>query len=77
VLRLFNYPAWRVEVNGHEVETETQDDTGQMLIPIAAGESRVRIVFIRTWDRTAGGVVSLVSAAILLLWFVRGNRPPP
>ena len=71
VLRLFNYPAWQVEVNGRKVETETQDDTGQMLIPVAAGESRVRLTFIRTWDRTLGGVVSLASAAILLLWFVR------
>jgi hypothetical protein len=73
VLRLFNYPAWQVEVNGHRVETETQDDTGQMLIPIAAGESTVKIGFIRSWDRTVGGIVSLVSAAMLLLWFARGR----
>ena len=68
VLRLFNYPAWRAEVNGRQVETETEDDTGQMLIPIAAGENRVRITFIRTWDRTVGGIVSLVTAVGLLLW---------
>jgi hypothetical protein len=73
VLRLFNYPAWRVEVNGHKVESETKDDTGQMLIPVAPGESRVQITFIRTWDRTVGGVVSLVSAAVLLLWLVKGR----
>jgi hypothetical protein len=73
VLRLFNYPAWRVAVNGHKVEPETQDDTGQMLIPIAAGESRVQIVFLRIWDRTLGAVVSLVTAAGLLLWFVKGR----
>jgi hypothetical protein len=73
VLRLFNYPAWQVEVNGQRVETETQDDTGQMLIPIAAGENTVQIKFIRTWDRTIGGIVSLVSAAMLLLWVGRGR----
>jgi 6-pyruvoyl-tetrahydropterin synthase-like protein/uncharacterized protein DUF6077 len=71
LLRLFNYPAWRVEVNGREVQTDTQDDTGQMLIPIAAGENKVQITFIRTWDRTVGGIVSLVSAAGLLLWLLR------
>lgn len=71
VLRLFNYPAWRVEVNGREVQTETQDDTGQMLIPIAGGKNRVQITFIRTWDRTVGGIVSLVSGAGVLLWLVR------
>lgn len=73
VLRLFNYPAWLVEVNGREVETETQDDTGQMLIPVKAGESRIQIRFIRTWDRTVGGIVSLVSALGLLLWVIRGR----
>lgn len=72
VLWLFNYPAWRVEVNGRRVEAETQDDTGQMLIPIAVGESRVQTTFVRTWDRTVGGLVSLVCAAGLLLWFVKG-----
>ena len=73
VLRLFNYPAWRVEVNGHKVQTETQDDTGQMLVPITARESIVHIIFVRTWDRTVGAIVSLVSAAGLLLWFVKGR----
>jgi len=69
VLRLFNYPAWLAEVNGQKVETETQDNTGQMLIPVKAGESLIQIRFIRTWDRTVGGVVSLVSALGLLLWW--------
>lgn len=82
VLRLFNYPAWHVEVNGHAVNAETQDDTGQMLIPINAGESRVRVTWIRTWDRTAGWIVSLVSAAALGLWFTtsrlrRAKRASP
>jgi hypothetical protein len=73
VLRLFNYPAWHVEVNGDKIETKTQDDTGQMLIPVAAGENRVRVTFTRTRDRTVGTIVSLVSAAGLLVWFVKGR----
>jgi XTP/dITP diphosphohydrolase len=73
VLRLFNYPAWQVLVNGHRVEAETQDDTGKMLIPIVAGESAVYVGFVRTWDRRLGGIVSLVSVAGLLLWFARGR----
>lgn len=68
VFRLFNYPAWRVEVNGHRVETKTRDETGEMLIPVPAGENQVRVTFIRTWDRTAGAAVSLITAAGLLLW---------
>ena len=58
VLRLFNYPAWRVEVNGQVVEASTRDLTGQMLIPVEAGENRVQITFMRTWDRTLGGMIS-------------------
>jgi hypothetical protein len=69
VLRLFNYPAWLVQVNGRRVEAETQDDTGQMLIPITAGENQVQITLTRTWDRAIGGVVSLVTGAGVLLWW--------
>jgi hypothetical protein len=62
VLRLFNYPAWRVEVNGQVVATAARDVTGQMLIPVEAGENRVQITFTRTWDRTLGGIISGVTA---------------
>jgi hypothetical protein len=76
VLRLFNYPAWRVEVNGQAVVTSTQDVTGQILIPVAAGENRVRIVFTRTWDRTLGGLISVVTALSLGVFVaLRRKRP--
>ena len=65
VLRLFNYPAWHVEVNGQSVKTLTRDVTGQMLIPIQSGENRVEIAFTRTWDRTLGGIIS--GATVLFL----------
>ena len=70
VLRLFNYPTWRVEVNGQVVATATRDVTGQMLIPVQAGENRVRITFTRTWDRIAGGIVSGVTALFLVVFGV-------
>lgn len=64
VLRLFNYPAWRVEVNGLAVEAGVREGTGQMLVPVQAGVNRVQIVFVRTWDRRTGAWISLL--AILL-----------
>lgn len=77
VLRLFNYPAWRVEVNGQVVATATREVTGQMLIPVQAGENRVQIRFMRTWDRTAGAIISAVTALFLggfvLGWLRKGN----
>lgn len=66
-LRLFNYPAWQVEVNGAPAVTSRMEDTGQTIIPVQAGENHVRIRFKRTWDRTAGAVISLVSCGFLLL----------
>jgi 6-pyruvoyl-tetrahydropterin synthase related domain len=70
-LRLFPYPAWKVDVNGHSVQTAAREGTGQMLVPVEAGVNRVQLTFTRTWDRSAGGWISvftlcgLVSARIL------------
>jgi hypothetical protein len=74
VLRLFNYPAWRVEVNGQMVATTTRSVTGQMLIPVQAGENRVQIRFTRTWDRKLGGIVSAVTALLFGIYFVLRRR---
>lgn len=65
-LRLFNYPAWEVTVNGERVATETTEVTGLMMIPVARGRNDVRIHFGRTRDRTVGGIVSLLSMGLLI-----------
>ena len=74
VLRLFNYPAWHVEVNGQIVETSARDVTGQMSIPVQAGENRVQITFTRTLDRTVGGVISGVTAFSLACFVILRRR---
>jgi hypothetical protein len=66
VLRLFNYPAWRVEVNGQLVPVETHEITGQTTFALPPGHNRVRITFIRTWDRTLGGVISAITAVFVV-----------
>jgi hypothetical protein len=66
-LRLFNYPAWRVEVNGRLVRAATREGTGQMLVPVEAGANRVQITFVRTWDRRVGGWISLVTIVVVLV----------
>jgi 6-pyruvoyl-tetrahydropterin synthase related domain len=76
VLRLFSYPAWRVEVNGQAVAASTQEVTGQMLIPVTAGENRVRILFTRTWDRTLGGFISIVTALSLGIFVALRRKHP-
>jgi hypothetical protein len=76
VVRLFAYPAWKVVVNGRPVRTNTLEDTGQLLIPVAAGVNRVQILFVRTWDRTLGEATSLIAVAGLLLGSRRKRRLP-
>jgi hypothetical protein len=73
-LKLFSYPAWRVEINGQRVQFGTLENSGQMLIPVQAGTNRVRITFIRTWDRIAGGWIS-AAAALLALVILRKSKP--
>lgn len=67
-LRLFRYPAWRAFVNGHDVETTAREGTGQMLVPISAGMNQVEIRFVRTWDRTAGTWISILTGAGVISW---------
>jgi hypothetical protein len=71
-LRLINYPAWRVQVNGREIVPGRADHYDQMIVPVAAGESRLRVRFTRTRDRTLGGV--LTAASLLAVVFLK-RRP--
>jgi hypothetical protein len=71
-LRLLNYPSWRVEVNDHVVIPERMGGSGQMIVPLASGQSHVVVRFLRTSDRTIGAVVTGLS--ILILAFLILNR---
>jgi hypothetical protein len=67
-VRLFPYPAWKVEVNGRVVETAAREGTGQMLVPVGEGTNRVQITFVRTWDRRLGGWISILAIILLVAW---------
>jgi uncharacterized membrane protein len=60
-LRLLNYPAWQITVNGREIVPRHPEGINQMLVPIAAGKSEIEVRFSRTPDRTAGAAISLFS----------------
>jgi hypothetical protein len=70
-LRLFNYPAWTVIVNGRHVGTRSSEVTGLMIVPVAAGASDVQVYFSRTPDRVAGDIISLISLAAFAMLSVR------
>lgn len=73
-VKLFRYPAWRVEVNGSVVETASRADSGQMLVPVSAGMNRVEIQFVRTWDRAVGGWISILAVVGVGGWSWRVRR---
>ena len=78
-IRLIDYPAWQVRVDGRESATEKLPKTAQMILRVAAGSHRVAITFRRTWDRKAGALVSAVSLLVLLAssWLTRRKRDSP
>ena len=77
-VRLFNYPAWRVTVNGVAAAAESRAVTGQLVIPANAGENRVEVSFARTWDRTLGAVISLITAlSTVAFFFIFKRRRAP
>jgi hypothetical protein len=72
-VKLLSYPAWRVQVDGGEVGFDVQPVTARMLLPLDVGTHRVEIRFRRTWDRTAGDAISVLSC-VALLGFAYGGH---
>ena len=77
-VRLVNYPAWAIRVNGHDARFDLRDETQQILVPLSAGNNRIEIRFRRTPDRTLGGAVSAFTAVALctFAWLFRKQRTP-
>ncbi|MGB9244003.1 MAG: 6-pyruvoyl-tetrahydropterin synthase-related protein [Candidatus Acidiferrales bacterium] len=65
-LRLLNYPAWEVRIDGAAVNPGSQPKIARMLVPVPAGQHRIEVNFRRTWDRTTGAAISGFSAILLL-----------
>lgn len=74
-LRLFRYPGWKVEVNGRRVRAG-RGDAGQMIVPVEAGVNHVQVTFGRTWDRTTGGWISVITALCAGACFAFAHRKP-
>lgn len=73
-LRVLNYPAWRVEVNGQAIHPERMDDVNQMVVPVGTGVSEIRVTFARTPDRQIGNAASAFSALVLAFLFWWGRK---
>jgi hypothetical protein len=77
VLRLYNYPSWQATVNGRYTKTATPNPGGQMIVPVAAGDSLVSIKFVQHWDRKLGAIISLVTVSLLGMLSIQANRRLP
>ena len=76
-LRVVNYPAWRVSVNGEKVAPERLDDINQMVVRVPTGTSLIQVRFTRTPDRTAGDLLTAFSIAVVAILIVFGNSSSP
>jgi len=73
-LRLLDYPAWRVEVNGKVVTPQHAETSGQMILRLPAGTQHIVVKFVRTPDRILGIFVSVAGLLALLALFNAGGQ---
>jgi hypothetical protein len=69
-LRLLQYPAWLVSINGRPAQTHRTVSYDAIVVAVPAGESRIEARFKQTADRAIGECISAFSAlaAGLLAW---------
>src|SRR5438270_74598 len=72
-IRLLDYPAWRLEINGQPAKPEFPEGTTQVILPLPAGTEGIKVGFGRTPDRTVGNALSLASLAVCAA-FLRKQR---
>ncbi len=67
ILRLMDYPAWRVTRNGGDVKDRALRSDGLMAIPVTAGVNQIEVEWRKTSDQWAGIELSAASLAITLI----------
>jgi hypothetical protein len=61
-IRTFNFPGWAATVNGEPAAITTGEDLGDIVLRLPAGAHQVRLDYLDTPPRRAGGYVSLFSS---------------
>jgi len=74
VLRLTDYPAWRVTLDEMEVQSRPHRSDGLMVIPLKSGANQIDVRWRTTRDQWAGYGVSLAALAITLTFGWKGRR---
>ena len=69
VLRLREYPAWRIEVNGVEMKNLPHRADGLVVIPVREGLNDIYVEWVETWDYWVGRGLTLFALPLFwLLW---------
>ena len=66
VYRQFDFPGWRVQVDGETVPITPSDPHGLITFPIPTGTHAVEITFTNTWARWLGWAISTLAFAIVM-----------
>jgi hypothetical protein len=74
VLRLMDYPAWRVTLNNQIVQDRPLRDDGLMAVPVIAGANNIDIRWRTTSDVIAGRAVSATALLLLILLGIGEHR---
>ena len=80
VLRLMDYPSWRVTVDGQAVCRRPVREDGLMTMPVKAGSHVIDVQWSATGDVVAGRDVSAIAVLVLAVVIMRehkgrGDRP--
>jgi len=69
-INIFQYPDWRIFVDGEEVENYVDEDEeiGRMYIEVEKGDHLVYGQLFNTWPRTLGNIISFISWTGLILY---------
>jgi hypothetical protein len=65
VLRLMDYPSWRVSVDGRSAPERPHREDGLMAVPLPAGSHQIAVQWFATWDVITGRAFSAVSLLAL------------
>lgn len=76
VLRLMDYPAWRVIVNGMAMPLAERPHRadGLMVIPVKPGDTQIDVQWKTTRDAWAGRWVTWIALAVTLAWMGQERR---
>jgi hypothetical protein len=74
VLRLMDYPSWRVTVDGQPVTGRPLREDGLMAVPVKAGSHAIDVQWTATWDVVAGRAVSAIALLALAVVAMRERK---